>query len=310
MGLTRLDEAPGFEVALGHLQGRWTDLGRAAGSLRVGLRRIEVPAGGWSTPAHEHGRAEEIFYVLAGRGLSWQAGRTTEIGAGDCIVYLAGRGAHTLHGVEPLDVLAFGPREATEVLHFPRLGMSRTGGRAFESVPGAIEGAPVQFAREAEIGPPELPTPTERPPTVVNLADVEGKRTERTRIVRTRRDLGRAAGSVQTGIKHIEVAPGKESVPLHCHSHEEEIFVVLDGGGVFVHGGQETPVERGHVVAQRAGTGEAHLFRAGAAGLTFLAYGPRDPGDLCYYPRSQKISFGGLHVIARVQPLDYWDGED
>ena len=50
--------------------------------------------GAWSTPAHEHGRQEEIFYVLAGQGLSWQQRRGVEIGAGDCIVYLAGR-AHT-----------------------------------------------------------------------------------------------------------------------------------------------------------------------------------------------------------------------
>ncbi len=70
-------------------------VGAAAGCVNVGVRRIELPAGGWSTPAHEHGREEEIFYVLSGRGLSWQAGEAAEIRAGDCIVYLAGGGAHT-----------------------------------------------------------------------------------------------------------------------------------------------------------------------------------------------------------------------
>ena len=70
-------------------------VGAAAGCVNVGVRRIEVPAGGWSTPAHEHGREEEIFYVLGGRGLSWQAGEASEISAGDCIVYLpASRRAH------------------------------------------------------------------------------------------------------------------------------------------------------------------------------------------------------------------------
>ena len=89
-------------------------LGEAAGSSDVGVRRIQVPAGGWSTPAHEHGNEEEIFYVLAGEGVSWQNGRTTSIGPGDCVVYLALRGAHSIRAVQDLDVLAFGPRYRDE----------------------------------------------------------------------------------------------------------------------------------------------------------------------------------------------------
>ena len=125
-----------------------------------------------------------------------------------------------------------------------------------------------------------------------------------------RRDLGRAAGSAVTGIKYVEVAPGKAATPQHCHSLEEELFVILDGDGSLVLGDEESPVRPGHVVARPPGTGVAHAFRAGDSGLTFLAYGTREPGDLCYYPRSNKVSFGGLGVIARVQPVDYWDGED
>ena len=62
------------------------------------------------------------------------------------------------------------------------------------------------------------------------------------RVARTRRNLGRAAGSVTTGLQHVVVAPGKESAPAHCHSLEEEIFVILDGDGVLVLGEEETPV--------------------------------------------------------------------
>jgi hypothetical protein len=31
---------------------------------------------------------------------------------------------------------------------------------------------------------------------------------------------------------------------------------------------------------------------------------------MCYYPRSNKISFRGLGVVAQVERLDYWDGEE
>ena len=55
--------------------------------------------------------------------------------------------------------------------------------------------------------------------------------------------------------------------------------------------------------------GIAHGFRAGAAGLTYLAYGTRNANDVCYYPRSNKIYFRGLGLIARLEDLDYDDGE-
>ncbi len=318
MGIARLDEGRRREVDLGHLRSLWTYCGEAAGSVKMGVRRLEVPAGGWSTPAHQHGVDEEIFYVLSGRGLSWQGGEVCEIGPGDCIVYLAREGAHTLHALEPLDVLTFGDRNEDESVSFPRLGMSFVGTRMVDSIPGMTDGLPTQFVRESELGPPPLPgeqpgahgAAGPRPPTVVNVEDIEAVTVERTRIGRTRRNLGRSAGSVTTGIQHVEVFPGKESAPPHCHSVEEEIFVILDGDGVVVLGEEEFGVQAGHVVARPAGTGVAHVFRAGPSGLTYLAYGMRDPADVAYYPRSNKVAFRGIGVIGRIERLDYWDGED
>jgi uncharacterized cupin superfamily protein len=311
VGLTHFDEAPRQELAIGHLNAAWSMLGEAAGCLTVGVRRIEVHEGGWSTPCHEHGQSEEIFYVLAGRGLSWQGGEVAEIGPGDCIVYLPRRGAHSVHGLTELDVLAFGPRSYDESPRFPRLGYTLVNGRFVQSEPGALEGYPIQFVRESELGPPELPPePGPRPANIVNIADVEPTTIDRGRVSRSKRRPAEAAGSVTTGLVHVEVAPGKDGDPLHCHSLEEEIFVVLDGDGVLVLDEEETPVRAGSVVARPAGTGVGHQLRAGAAGLTYLAYGTREPGDVCYYPRSNKISFRGVGVIGRIQQLDYWDGED
>ena len=312
MGLTHFDEARRSTLETGHLHATWSYLGEDAGCVGVGLRRIQVREGAWSTPAHEHGRSEEIFYVLAGRGLSWHRGQVAEIGEGDCIVYLPGTGAHSVHALTDLDVLAFGPRLRDESPRFPRLGASLVGGRFVESADGVTEGLPTQFVREAAIGPPELPEePGPRPATIVNVVDVEAKMVQRQHVGRTRRNLGVAIGSVTTGLQHVEVSPGKESAPLHCHSLEEEIFVMLEGNGVLVlDDKEETPVRPGSVVARPGGTGVAHLFRAGEAGLTYLAYGTREPGDICYYPRSNKINFGGVGVIGRIEKLDYWDGED
>jgi uncharacterized cupin superfamily protein len=286
-------------------------LGESAGSRTVGVRRIQLPAGCWSTPAHEHGRSEEIFYVLAGRGISWQAGRTAPIAAGDAILYAPRRGAHTIRAEEDLDLLAFGTREYDESLRLPRLELSLVGTRGVASIPGVVDGVPLQFAREAETGPPEVPdTPGERPATIVNLDALEADSLTRPRVQRTRRNFGRRLGSERTGLQHVVVGPGKESTAQHCHSIEEEIFVVLDGDGVLILDDQETPVTPGTVIGRPAATGVAHVLRAGDGGLTYLAYGTRDPGDICYYPRSNKIAFRGVHLMARLEKLDYWDGED
>jgi uncharacterized cupin superfamily protein len=312
VGISHFDQAPAREYDLGHLRSRWTLLGEAAGSVNLGLRRIQITPGGWSTPAHDHGRQEEIFFVRGGTGISWHRGRTATVGPGDCVVYLPGKGPHSLHALDQgLDVLAFGSRDRDEALSLPRLDASLVGRRAVASSPGSVDGVPIQFAREAQLGGPELPPePGPRPSTIVSLAEVPADSVQRQRVVRTRRNLGRAAGSLATGLQHVEVAPGKEATPPHCHSLEEEIFVVLAGSGVLVLGAEEAAVGAGSVVARPAGTGVAHLFRAGGEGLTLLAYGNRDPGDICYYPRSNKIAFRGVGVMARLERLEYWDGED
>jgi len=31
---------------------------------------------------------------------------------------------------------------------------------------------------------------------------------------------------------------------------------------------------------------------------------------VCYYPRSNKIAFRGVGLTARLEKLEYWDGEE
>ena len=108
----------------------------------VGVSRLQVPDGCWSTPAHEHGREEEIFYVLGGRGLVVARRRHRGDRRGRLHRLPPEHGAHTLHGLEGLDVLAFGTRFEDESPRFPRLGLSRVGNRAVETMPGSMDGDP------------------------------------------------------------------------------------------------------------------------------------------------------------------------
>ena len=72
---------------------------------------------------------------------------------------------------------------------------------------------------------------------------------------------------------------------------------------------EDLPVRPGHVIVRPPATRVAHSFLAGADGITMLIYGTRKPNDMCYYPRSNKISWRGLGLIGRIEALDYDDGE-
>jgi uncharacterized cupin superfamily protein len=210
-----------------------------------------------------------------------------------------------------LDVLAFGHRSyAPGVTWLPRAGVAWLG-ETWGQV-GAEDDHP--WAREAAAGPPEVAEVSPRPPSIVNVSDLEAGEHESATLGRRARHLTRGAGALRTGMRHAEVFPGKLNAAPHCHSAEEEIFVVLEGNGHLLlweqEGVAEHAVRAGSVVCRPPGTGVAHAFRGGDDGMTLLAYGTRDPNDMCFYPRSRKLSIRGLGLITRVgEQLDYLDGE-
>lgn len=283
-------------------------LSRARGSAGATLSRYRIPAGDRSMPLHVHVDEEELFFVLAGRGLVWQGDAVHEVRAGDLIVHVADREPHTLlapdDGDEPLDVLAYASGSATQLTLLPRANVAWVGARWLP------QEAPHPFTAEPPLAAGELPAVAPRPSTIVALEDVEPSLQDRGPVHRTRRDLGRAAGSRLSGLQHVTVPPGRRSSTRHCHSAEHEIFVVLAGSGTLLLGEDRHPVRRGSIVARPPATGVSHSFEAGDDGLVMLAYGTREAADMCWYPDSQKVSFRGLGVIGRVQPLEYWDGEE
>lgn len=321
------DEVRTWRGERGHIGGTWASLTGDA-SHSVGVKRIQVDPGKWSTPLHLEGADEEIFFVLGGSGISvqWEGDGDPlgyEVGTDDCIVHLPLENAHTLQaGPDGLDVLAFGERSrAGGVTWLPRAGVAWFGS-TWGRVGGDVDHP---WTREAEAGPPEVGELSPRPSNIVNAGDVEGFERSGGTVARRGKDLGRAAGSRSTGLKLYDVLPDKLMNPPHCHSAEEEIFVVLEGSGALTmwpHGrgaseperfapeSEEHELRAGHVVASPAGTGRPVELRAGSDGMRALAYGTRDPNDITYYPRSGKVMLRGVGLVGRIEPLDYWDGED
>jgi uncharacterized cupin superfamily protein len=310
MTLAHWDEVERERRDVGEMRATFRGLGEAAGATVVGVSRIDVDPGCRPGPVHQHASEEEIFFVLEGSGLAWIDGAVHEIGPRDTIVYLADGPEHTvIAGDDGLSVLAYGENHDPPLVRLPRAGMARRGGLWLE----LSTDDPLQ--REAAAGPLELPEPTPRPPWIVALEDVELEVEEAGDIATTERDVARAAGSVRTGLRYNTVPAGKLNCPPHWHGNEHELFVVLEGGGELLlydnHGeiAETHALRAGHCVA-RPGPGRrlAHALRGGPDGMTYLAYGMRDRGEIVYYPRSRKAWLGG--VMVRLELVgDYWEGE-
>ena len=310
MTLAHWDDVERERRDVGEMRATFRGLGEAAGATVVGVARIDVDPGCRPGPVHQHASEEEIFFVIEGSGLAWIDGAVHEIGVGDTIVYLANGPEHTvIAGPDGLSVLAYGENHDPPLVRLPRAGMARRGALWLEL------SADDPLQREAAAGPLELPEPTPRPSYIVALEDVELEVEEVGDVATTERDVARAAGSVRTGLRYNTVPAGKLNCPPHWHGNEHELFVVLEGGGellLYDNRGEvaETHALRaGHCVA-RPGPGRrlAHALRGGPDGMTYLAYGMRDAGEIVYYPRSRKAWLSG--VMVRLELVDdYWEGE-
>ena len=311
MTIAHWDEVEPVRRAKGQLDATWQRLGDAAGTRTVGVNRVRVAPGRQPTPPHSHGASEEVFFVLAGSGLAWQDGQVHEVRPLDCVIHRARGPAHTfLAGPDGLEYLAFGTRHPTEVSWLPRSGALRMG-RAW------AEGRDDDpWDVEATLAPLAHSEPAPRPPNILNVDEVEPERWQDKLVTAP---LATTERSELAGLHWEQIAAGKRGSNPHCHSEEEEVFVILEGSATLelwppptreaTEERQELPLRPGHVVARPPGSRVAHAFRAGPDGVTMLIYGTRKPNDMAWFPRSRKVFLRGLGVIGRIETLAYDDGE-
>ena len=110
--------------------------------------------------------------------------------------------------------------------------------------------------------------------------------------------------------------PGRHT----AHSAEEEIFVVLDGEGnaralprgLYTRATRSRHTPSGARQRRRAPAGHGRLrtHSAPASRADDPRVGTREPNDICWYPRSRKMFWRGTGIAGRIEPVDYWDGEE
>jgi uncharacterized cupin superfamily protein len=306
VGVAHWDEVESFHPAKGEMAATWQPLGDAAGAKGVGVNRVRVEPGKLPTPPHSHSASEEFFFILGGSGLAWQDGDVHEVRPLDCVIHTADHFEHTfVAGPDGLEYLVFGTRHPTEIAWLPRSRAIRAG---WPWVEGRTDDP---WDVEATVEPLAYGDPAPRPTNIVNVDEVPH---ESWKPGVDTAQLATKERSRRAGLHWERISDVRRATHPHCHSTEEEVFVILEGtatlelwqrdGSV-----EETPLRAGHVVARPPGTGVSHAFRPGPDGVTMLIYGTREPNDISWNPRSRTIDVRGIGVIARVDPLEFLDGE-
>ena len=305
MGVAHWDEVESRHRAKGEMDATRQALGDAAGTRTVGVNRVRVAPGKLPTPPHSHGASEELYFVLGGSGLAWQDEQVHEVRPLDCVIHRADEHEHTfVAGPDGLEFLVFGTRHPTELGWLPRTRAIRLG---WPWVEGRDDDP---WDVEATLEPLAVGEPAPRPENIRNVDEMELQTVRHQTFAYFTRD----EATKLAGLGWEKLPAGHRGSVPHCHSAEEEVFVILDGAATLElwppEGDvEETALRPGHVVARPPGTRISHSFRAGPDGVTMLVYGTRDPNDMCWYPRSRKIAWRGLGVIGRIERLDYFDGE-
>ena len=166
--LCHWDDVPWTAHEHGDLRCERQRLGAAAGARDVGLSRYRIAPGCRAMPLHVHADEEEIFFVLAGSGFSWQDDALHEIRAGDVIVHRASEEAHTLVASDGRD--ARRARLRQRLAHRADAAAARGRHVGRRALAAARRAAPV---RRRAAGAPSCRRVAPRPDTIVALDDVE-----------------------------------------------------------------------------------------------------------------------------------------
>jgi uncharacterized cupin superfamily protein len=94
----------------------------------------------------------------------------------------------------------------------------------------------------------------------------------------------------------------------------DEIFVVLEGQGLFRYGDRVYEIRPGDCISSPADTGIAHQIANpvtpdGTGDLVYLAIGAEPPAEVCTYPDSGALVVDALHRHGFLREADYYEGQ-
>ncbi len=124
-------------------------------------------------------------------------------------------------------------------------------------------------------------------------------------------DIDFLIGAERLGYRVARIEPGDAFCPLHWHTAEEELFVILDGEVTLLTPRGNWPLRKGDFIAFPTRMSGAHkIVNESGAPCEILMVSNVDLDDVCSYPDSHKVLIESTDLMLRDYPvLDYFDGE-
>ena len=124
------------------------------------------------------------------------------------------------------------------------------------------------------------------------------------------KDTGAWGGGHPFDLQQRRVPAGAAVCPLHAHTAQWELFVVIAGSATVRTGdGTRTTVKAGDSFVQPPGT--AHqIINTGTEDFVFFVIADNLPVDNTYYPESDKWQIKPQRKLFRMTDANYFDGEE
>jgi uncharacterized cupin superfamily protein len=110
-------------------------------------------------------------------------------------------------------------------------------------------------------------------------------------------------------VELVRLPPRAVNWPYHSHSAQWEFYIIISGRGQVRTPAGTAEVREGDYILHPPG--EAHqLINTGATDLIYYIIADNPASDVCHYPDSNKLKVPGQGKLLRVQPTEYYDGEE
>ncbi len=124
------------------------------------------------------------------------------------------------------------------------------------------------------------------------------------------KDVGPWGGGHPFDVELTRIPAGKRGYPYHSHAAQTEQYVILAGSGRVRDGAGEWHAIRAgdHFIA---GPGEAHqIHNDSDADLVYLVIADHHRADITTYPGTDKRQAKPEYRVFRMEPADYYEGEE